>query len=56
MTNGMTFTVKPLTKDKKSLEGAPTAYVCENFACKAPTTDLNELQALLSGGEGEERQ
>jgi uncharacterized protein len=28
-------------------EGKPTAYVCENFVCQAPTTDLDEFQALL---------
>jgi uncharacterized protein YyaL (SSP411 family) len=38
----------PLTRDKQSLNGKPTAYVCENFSCKAPTIDSNELEALLS--------
>jgi uncharacterized protein YyaL (SSP411 family) len=33
----------PLTKDKRSIDSKPTAYLCEDFSCKAPITDLNEL-------------
>jgi hypothetical protein len=29
--------------------GRPTAYVCRNFACGAPTTDPTELAAKLAG-------
>jgi hypothetical protein len=28
-------------------EGRPTVYVCENFACQLPVTDVNSLEALL---------
>jgi len=39
----------PLVKEMKSIdEKLPTAYVCENFACKAPTTDIQKLDALLT--------
>jgi len=31
-----------------SIEGKPAAYVCENFACKAPVTDPKQLSELLS--------
>jgi uncharacterized protein YyaL (SSP411 family) len=29
------------------IEGKPAAYVCENFTCKAPVTDLKQLSDLL---------
>jgi uncharacterized protein YyaL (SSP411 family) len=31
-----------------TMDGRPAAYVCENFTCKAPVTDVNELRALLT--------
>jgi uncharacterized protein len=30
------------------LNGKPAAYVCENFTCKAPVTDPDELRKLLT--------
>jgi uncharacterized protein len=30
------------------IDGKPAAYVCENFTCKAPVTDPEELAALLA--------
>jgi uncharacterized protein YyaL (SSP411 family) len=29
------------------VEGKPAAYVCENFTCKAPVTDVKRLGDLL---------
>jgi len=29
----------------------PTAFVCQNFACQAPTTDAEEVRRLLGGGK-----
>ncbi len=29
------------------LEGKPTAYVCQNYACNLPTTDLEKLKELI---------
>ena len=30
-----------------ALDGKPTAYVCENYACKLPVTDDQRLLELL---------
>jgi len=30
------------------VEGKPAAYVCENFTCKAPVTDVKQLSDLLN--------
>ncbi len=35
-------------KEMKPLDGKAAAYVCENFACKAPVTSVEELRKLLS--------
>ena len=32
--------------------GQATAYVCEEFTCRAPSTDVAELQSLLQEGPG----
>ena len=37
----------PFTAEQLTLEGGATAYVCQNFACKLPTTDVEELQQQL---------
>ncbi|MCX5423286.1 thioredoxin domain-containing protein [Streptomyces sp. NBC_00078] len=38
----------PLLADRPLVDGAPTAYVCRNFTCDAPTTDPKGLRAALS--------
>jgi uncharacterized protein len=35
-------------KSVTETDGKPTAYVCENFVCQLPTTDLKALANLLS--------
>jgi uncharacterized protein len=37
----------PLLAQRPQLDGMPTAYVCENFACRAPLTDPKHLANLL---------
>jgi uncharacterized protein YyaL (SSP411 family) len=39
----------PLLVDRPMLGGRPTAYVCEGFVCRAPTTDPGELGEQLDG-------
>ncbi len=38
----------PLLEGRTPRDGRATAYVCEGFACKAPVTEPDELEALLS--------
>ncbi|CAM2877984.1 thioredoxin domain-containing protein [Paenibacillus sediminis] len=37
----------PLVQDKKQIGGKTTAYVCENFSCQSPTTDVEVLKTQL---------
>jgi uncharacterized protein len=37
-----------LLRERPAVEGKPSAYVCEHFACKAPVTEPRELEAALS--------
>jgi hypothetical protein len=36
-----------LLRDRPMVNGQPTAYVCENFICKQPVTDLAAFEELL---------
>ncbi|HEX6460539.1 MAG TPA: thioredoxin domain-containing protein [Thermoleophilaceae bacterium] len=38
----------PLMEGRTSVEGRAAAYVCQQFACRRPVTEPDELEALLS--------
>jgi uncharacterized protein YyaL (SSP411 family) len=37
----------PLLADRKKIDDRPTAYLCRNYACEAPTNDPEELRRQL---------
>ncbi|MCC2684638.1 MAG: six-hairpin glycosidase-like family protein [Paenibacillaceae bacterium] len=39
--------VFPLAQDKVAIGGRPTVYICENYSCQSPVTELEELEELL---------
>ncbi|WP_199836899.1 thioredoxin domain-containing protein [Streptomyces sp. CB01373] len=39
----------PLLADRPLVHGEPTAYVCRDFTCDAPTTDPDRLRTALGG-------
>lgn len=41
--DGSLDSINPELKGHKQLEGKTTAYICENFNCKAPITDLQKF-------------
>ncbi|HYG82066.1 MAG TPA: thioredoxin domain-containing protein [Pyrinomonadaceae bacterium] len=38
----------PLLRDRKAINGRPTAYVCEHYTCQQPVTNAEELAGQLS--------
>lgn len=43
----------PLLAGRVQLDGKPTAYVCENFACQLPVTEPEALARQLDGRDVE---
>ncbi|MGH9435442.1 MAG: thioredoxin domain-containing protein [Terriglobia bacterium] len=41
--------IAPYTREMVPLHGKATAYVCQNFACRLPTTDIGQMLANLKG-------
>ena len=42
--------IAPFTKFQTCIDGNPTAYVCQNFACSVPTKDTSEMLRMLEEG------
>ncbi|MFJ2827763.1 thioredoxin domain-containing protein [Streptomyces sp. NPDC087263] len=40
----------PLLADRPLVNGEPSAYVCRNFTCDAPTSDVQRLREAVGGG------
>jgi uncharacterized protein YyaL (SSP411 family) len=40
--------IAPYTKEQTAIDGKATAYVCRNFACQLPTTDVAAMLRMLS--------
>lgn len=43
----------PHLADKPAIRGDATAYVCRNFACRAPVTNMEAVRELLASGNRE---
>jgi uncharacterized protein YyaL (SSP411 family) len=39
--------IATLTEGKLPIDGKPTVYICENFSCRSPITELSKLQEQL---------
>jgi len=37
----------PITEGKVAIQGKPTVYICENYTCKAPITEIEDLRQVL---------
>ena len=40
--------LSPFVQEQVALGGKPTAYVCRNYMCEFPTSDISKLRKLLS--------
>jgi uncharacterized protein YyaL (SSP411 family) len=43
------FELVPVLREQIPLGGKATAYVCRNFQCNAPTTEVSEMLRLVEG-------
>jgi uncharacterized protein YyaL (SSP411 family) len=43
--------IVPWIKEQSSLDGRAIAYVCQDFACQLPVTDMKQLLSLLASTE-----
>lgn len=52
--SGEMLRLLPHLADKPAIRGEATAYVCRNFACRAPLTNKEAVRELLASGSREE--
>ncbi|UCF07370.1 MAG: thioredoxin domain-containing protein [Thermoplasmata archaeon] len=43
--------LSPYTASMTAIDGRATAYVCRNFACELPTTEIDKMLGMLDFGE-----
>jgi uncharacterized protein YyaL (SSP411 family) len=43
--------IAPMVKHQVTIDGKATAYVCENYACQMPTTEVDEMMALIESSD-----
>jgi uncharacterized protein len=48
--DGTSEQLMPFLKQQTMINDQPTAYVCEHYVCKLPTTDPQKLESLLADG------
>ena len=41
------YEIAPFTREQKMVEKKPTAYVCKDFTCLEPVTEVDALQSML---------
>jgi uncharacterized protein YyaL (SSP411 family) len=39
--------IAPFVREQVRIDGKPAAYVCENYACRLPTTVIEEMVSLI---------
>ena len=47
--NTVVMLAEDVERPMPAVDGKPTAYVCENFACQLPVTTVDELSVLIAG-------
>jgi len=40
--------IVPFTRDRKTIDGRATAYVCSNFTCHQPVTGPKQLRQMIN--------
>ena len=45
--DGLIYELSPWLKDQPALGGKATAYVCRDFSCQSPTTDIKQMLSNL---------